>query len=256
MLKKFRESKAAEIAILRELSEKGEMPRPWYGHRPPFSARLRSRGPAALIAEYKRASPSLGDINLDLGPREAAALFAENGAAAMSVLTEEEHFKGDLHYLGVCAGEALPLLRKDFLFDPLQVEATAATPASAFLLVVRMFADSEELRVMIEKGRSLGLEAVVEIFDEADLALARKAGAEIIQVNARDLDTLEIDHSNVRRLVGQGRPGEIWVAASGVSSPEQVREAAERGYDAVLVGTAIMQSDDPGAMVRLLAEAL
>ncbi|MGE4292606.1 MAG: indole-3-glycerol-phosphate synthase [Desulfovibrio sp.] len=256
MLNQFREAKQAEIVALRKLDEKGEMPRAWYGHRPLFSARLRSRGPAALIAEYKRASPSMGEINSELGPREAAAIFAENGAAAMSVLTEEVYFQGSLDYLAVCAGEALPLLRKDFLFDPLQVRATAATPASAYLLVVRMFADAEELRTMIQTGRELGLEAVVEIFDERDLELARTAGAEIIQVNARDLDTLEVDHDNVRRLVSRGRPGEVWIAASGVFTPEQVREAAERGYDAVLVGTAIMASDDPGAVVRSLAEAL
>jgi indole-3-glycerol phosphate synthase len=255
MLNRFREAKQAEIAALRALSERGEMPRAWYGHRPPFAARLRSRGPAALIAEFKRASPSMGDLNLTLGPREAAMLFAVNGAAAMSVLTEETHFKGSLDYLGACAGEALPLLRKDFLFDPLQVVATAATPASAFLLVVRMFPEGEQLREMIQAGRDLGLEAVVEIFDKRDLELARQAGAEIIQVNARDLDTLEVDHGNVRRLISQGRPSELWIAASGVSTPEQVREAAEGGYDAVLVGTAIMTSDDPGAVVRSLAEA-
>ena len=108
---------------------------------------------------------------------------------------------------------------------------------------------------MIDQGRRYNLDAVVEIFDERDLALAREAGAEIIQVNARDLDTLEIDQDNVRRLISLGRPGEVWIAASGVSDPEQVREAAERGYDAVLVGTAIMRSDDPGMMVRTLAEA-
>ena len=145
MLSRFRKAKAAEIAALREQSAQGTLPPVWYGHRPSFAARLRSRGPGALIAEYKRASPSLGDINLELGPRDAARIFAENGAAAMSVLTEEVHFKGSLDYLGSCAGEALPLLRKDFLFDPLQVDATAATPASAYLLVVRMFGGSEEL---------------------------------------------------------------------------------------------------------------
>ncbi|MDD4731467.1 MAG: indole-3-glycerol-phosphate synthase [Desulfovibrio sp.] len=255
MLRQFRTAKAREIGRLRALAEQNALPRPWYGHRPSFAARLRGRGPGALIAEYKRASPSMGDINLGLSPREAAAMFAENGAAAMSVLTEEAHFKGDMAFLGVCAGHGLPLLRKDFLFDPLQVAATAATPASALLLIARMFPDADALARMLGRAQELELEAVVEIFDEQDLAWARMAGAVIIQVNARDLDTLAVDQGNVERLVRGRLDREVWIAASGIAGPEQVRAAAGRGYDAVLVGTAVMAASDPSGMVRSLAEA-
>lgn len=255
MLNRFREAKAREIAQLRELAERGAMPRPWYGHRPSFSARLRGRGPGALIAEYKRASPSMGDINTTLLPRDAASLFEENGAAAMSVLTEEAFFKGDFAFLGACAGHGLPLLRKDFLFDPLQVDATASSPASALLLIVRMFSDVDTLAAMIERAKALELETVVEIFDEQDLASARRAGAGIIQVNARDLDTLEVDRGNIERLAARREAGEVWIAASGVSEPSQVRSAVALGYDAVLVGTAIMADSDPGSVVQSLARA-
>lgn len=253
MLDKFRASKRPEVEGLYQDRDAGLLPEPHPGERPPFGARLRERGPAALIAEYKRASPSLGEINMELTPEQAAQTFAEAGAAAMSVLTETEHFAGELHYLERCAGAGLPLLRKDFLFDPLQVALTAATPASAFLLVVRMFENASQLAAMIEAGREAGLEAVVEIFDERDLGLARDAGSAIIQVNSRDLDTLELDAANQHRLIANRWPDEVWIAASGVRTAEDAATMADLGYEAVLVGTAIMRADDPAAKARELA---
>jgi indole-3-glycerol phosphate synthase len=255
LLARFREAKQGEIGFLHSELAKGRIPARFEGARPPFASRLKERGPGALIAEFKRASPSLGDINLELAPEEAAELFAGEGAACMSVLTEERHFKGTLDYLVQCAGAGLPLLRKDFLFDPLQVALTAASPASAFLLIVRMFDSADELAQMVGIGKAAGVEAVVEIFDERDLELARAAGSEIIQVNSRDLDTLAVDAANQRRLVAARAPSEAWIAASGVKTPDDVREMAGLGYDAVLVGTAIMRAENIGAKVRELAEA-
>ncbi|MBU1248031.1 MAG: indole-3-glycerol-phosphate synthase [Proteobacteria bacterium] len=255
MLDRFRAAKQGEISFLHKEFGEGRIPARWDGVRPPFAARLRSDGPGAVIAEFKRASPSLGDINLDLAPEEAADIFAGEGASAMSVLTEETYFKGTLDYLVLCQGYGLPLLRKDFLFDPLQVALTAASPASAFLLIVRMFETAQDLAVMIEIGKAAGLEAVVEIFDERDLELAREAGATIIQVNSRDLDTLAMDDANQKRLIADRKKHEVWIAASGIKGPKQVREMAALGYEAVLVGTSIMQAENIGGALRALTEA-
>lgn len=255
LLTRFREAKQGEINFLRRELSEGRIPAKFPGVRPPFAARLRANGPGAVIAEYKRASPSLGDINLDLTPEEAADIFAGEGASAMSVLTEETYFKGTLDYLVQCQGAGLPMLRKDFIFDPLQVALTAASPASAFLLIARMHGSARELGQLIEIGMAAGLEAVTEIFDERDLDMAREAGATIIQVNSRDLDTLAVDDANQKRLVAGKKTRETWIAASGVKGPDQVRAMAALGYDAVLVGTSLMQAENIGHALRELTEA-
>lgn len=155
---------------------------------------------------------------MDFPPEEAAKQYAEAGASCLSVLTEETYFKGTLGYLKRMSAPGLPLLRKDFIFDRLQVAATAATPASALLLIVRLTPDAALLRSLREQAEAHGIDAVVEIFDEADLALARESGARIIQVNARDLDTLQVDRSACLRLAErfhQAGDNEAWIAASG-----------------------------------------
>jgi indole-3-glycerol phosphate synthase len=251
MLEKFRGAKQAEIAHLRALEAAQQLPLPYPGKRPSFSDALLEGSPIAVIAEYKRASPSQGDINLGAPPEDVAAMYAASGAAAISVLTEETYFKGSLDYLEPMSAAGLPLLRKDFLIHPLQVAATAATKASALLLIVRMVPD-ETLAEMLRLTYDAGLEAVVEIFDEADLARAESAGAHIIQVNNRDLDTLKTDLAVAERLARLKRPGRIWIAASGIASRAEVLRMAELGYDAVLVGTSLMAEADPGlALARL-----
>ena len=147
----------------------------------------------------------------------------------------------------------LPLLRKDFIFDRLQVAATAATPASALLLIVRLTPDATLLRSLREQAEAHGIDAVVEIFDEADLALARESGARIIQVNARDLDTLQVDRSACLRLAErfhQAGDNEAWIAASGISVSNHLRQAVGVGYQAVLVGTSLMDGGAPGAALK------
>ena len=147
-----------------------------------------------------------------------------------------------------------PLLRKDFLFDPLQIAATAATPASALLLIVRLAPDAGLLRELREQAESFGMQAVVEIFDTEDLQLARQSGARIIQVNARDLETFAVDSNACLELIRRCPPEgeERWIAASGLSRTEHLRAAAEVGYDAVLIGTALMEQEDPGVALRRL----
>lgn len=252
MLEKFRAAKAAEIRRLVGLEADQRLPAPYAGKRPSFSDALIAKAPMAVIAEYKRASPSAGDINLGLGPAEVAAMYAASGAAAISVLTEETFFKGSLDYLETISQVGLPMLRKDFLLHPLQVIETAATKASALLLIVRMLTDVE-LGDMLRLTYDAGLEAVVEVFDAVDLERAEAAGAHIIQVNNRDLDTLKTDFAVARALAPKKRPGRLWIAASGIKTRTDVDAMAGLGFDAVLVGTSIMSEPDPGAALAALA---
>lgn len=254
-LEAFRAAKEPEIQALRQLEYIGLLPLPRRAVRPSFLGRLAK--PAALphvVAEFKRASPSRGDILLDLAPEEAARQYAAGGAACLSVLTEEAHFKGKIGYLGRMAGAGLPLLRKDFVLDPLQVLATAATPASALLLIVRLTPEVALLRRLRELAESLGMDAVVEVFDAEDLALARESGARLIQVNARNLDTLKVDRAACLRLAERYAPrtDEVWIAASGMSRPEHLRQAGDAGYRAALVGTSLMEGGAPGTALAAL----
>ena len=145
MLEKFRTAKEAEIRELLRLRDAGHVFEPWRGTRPGFGAALTRPGSSGIIAEYKRASPSKGDINLGTPPRQTCEGYARAGACALSILTESRYFKGELSFLDEAAPIGLPLLRKDFIVNPLQVEATAGTPASAILLIVRMFEDQDDL---------------------------------------------------------------------------------------------------------------
>jgi len=257
MLDRFRAAQAGGIALLRRLAEDGQLPEPWpfsdINARPGFSKALRAAGAPAVIAEYKRASPSRGVINLDLTPADVARMYADGGAACFSVLTERQHFQGDLRFLSDMAFAGRPMLRKDFLLDPLQVVETAATPASALLLIMRMLDGPAQVREMLDACRQFELEAVCEVFDEADLDIAREAGAEIIQVNNRDLDKLVTDLGISRRLAPRKKDGELWISASGLDAPEQLNEMADLGYDAVLIGTSLMCQTDPGAALKKLA---
>ena len=175
-----------------------------------------------------------------------AEQYAAAGASCISVLTEERFFGGRIGYLERMHRTGVPMLRKDFIFHQLQVMETASTPASALLLIVRLTPDARELRVLREQAEAYGMQAVVEIFDEEDLALARESGARIIQVNARDLDTLETDRLR--------RGGEVWIAASAMSAGEHLREAAEAGFQAVLMGTALMDGGKPGEKLAAILE--
>ena len=253
-------AKFAEIECLKAQEAAGTLPACLTTQRPDFSAALRqsATGLLPVIAEYKRASPSRGLINDSLEPEEVAAQYQAAGAACISVLTEEEHFRGDLDYVRrMAALPALartPLLRKDFIFHPLQVRATAATAASALLLMVRLTPDAATLRSLRELTEQLGMEAVVEVFDRDELRLARASGARIIQVNARDLATLAVSREACLALAqaerGKDDTSELWIAASGVSTPSHLREAAAVGYDAALVGTALMAGGHPGTALR------
>ncbi len=265
MLSRFARVKAEEVARLKSLKAQGRFPRAWEGLRPSFAGALSPKGGLpAVIAEYKRASPSRGVICEDVGVEDCALAYAGAGASALSILTEEAFFKGSLGYLARAraalgaAGLGQPLLRKDFICDALQVEATFATPASALLLIVRFTPDAGRLRDLRQLAESQGLDAVVEVFGEADLETARESGARIIQVNARDLDTFKVDRAVCLALARRcpPLPGEAWIAASGVFERAHLEEAGEAGFAACLVGTALMAGGRPGeALARLLGNA-
>ena len=274
-LQRFIDAKQPEINALLEAGP--EAFTPWSGPRPVFGQALdhpRS-GPLAVIAEFKRASPSRGLICASVTPKDAARDYAANGATALSVLTEERYFLGRLDDLrrAACLPDSpdhatpagttppdnapvLPLLRKDFLFHPLQVAATAATPASALLLIVRLTPDVHLLRSLREQAEHAGLDAVVEVFDTRDLALARDSGARLIQVNARDLATFHVDRSACLQLINDCPPrdNERWIAASGMDCHADMTAAANAGFSAALVGSALMEHATPGASLRRLLE--
>ena len=255
MLEKFRAAKQREVHALAKLEKQGRLPEPFAGFRPSFAMALLAAKPFAVIAEYKRASPSKGVIRLDLGPEDVAGAYASGGAAALSVLTEEDHFRGEIGFLARMTGPGLPLLRKDFLLDPLQVAQTAATPASALLLIARML-DEHMLAGMQERTILAGMEAVVEVFDQADLDKARASGARIIQVNNRDLDTLAVDLEVSKRLAAERDPAETWISASGILKPADLARVRDWGYNAALVGTSLMAQGDPGHNLTILVDDL
>lgn len=259
-LERFVEAKRKEIAGLERGN--GDGLRPWPEERPSFFRALESggAGPLAVVAEYKRASPSRGVICESLEPEEVGLQYAQAGASAVSVLTEEKYFHGSMEYLPRMAaamnraGTVVPLLRKDFIFHPLQVAATLTTPASALLLIVRLTPDVRTLRDLREAAEAGGLDAVVEVFDEHDLALARESGARIIQVNARDLASLRVDRRACLELAEKCPPrtGELWVAASGMSCRSDLEQASRCGFRAALLGSALMEHARPGETLRTL----
>ena len=214
-----------------------------------FSAALRG-DEIALIAEIKRATPSQGDLDLDLDPRELALSYETAGAAALSVLTEPTYFKGSLDDLAAARAASIPLLRKDFTLEPFQIAEARASAADCVLLIVRVVGD--DLPPLLAATRDLGMEALVEVFSEEDLERALAAGATLIGVNHRDLETFEVDPQRTLKLV-PSIPREVTVvAASGVSNRAEVIELADAGVHAVLVGESLVTAADPKQKVREL----
>jgi indole-3-glycerol phosphate synthase len=211
------------------------------------------RGDAvAIIAEVKRRSPSKGAIRESLSAPEQGASYARGGASAISVLTEPAHFGGSLGDLETTrAGVSIPLLRKDFHLNEIQLAEARTAGASAALLIARALSPGR-LASMMESASRLEIEAVVEVRTEAELALAIELGARVIGVNSRDLETLEIDVSVPERLLPMIPPGAIAVAESGISTRADVEVRAGWGADAVLVGSTLSASDDPEGAVRAL----
>jgi len=219
----------------------------------PFGTALRRKN-VTLIAEVKRASPSKGSINPDLSVSEQVRAYDKGGAAAISILTEPTRFSGsndDL--LAARAATDLPLLKKDFHIDPLQLVEAKGIGASAALVIVRAVPPIR-LRELLDVGRSIGLEVLVEIRDERELDLALAFGAKIIGVNNRDLETLALDPETAPRLLPL-IPGDILaIAESGMKTADDVKRVAAAGADSVLIGSELSASADPEAAVRSLSD--
>lgn len=208
--------------------------------------------PPALIAEVKRASPSAGMIAEDVNPSVLARAYQAGGAAAVSVLTEPRHFQGSLADLqAVRSSVSIPVLRKDFLIHPSQVIEARASGADAVLLIVAALTDAQ-LRALLEAAGDVGLATLVETHSDEDLRRALDSDAKLIGVNARDLETLEVDVAGALARVGRVPDDRISVLESGISTRANVDAALEAGASAILVGEALMRADDPARAVRKL----
>ena len=211
------------------------------------------RGPRPrIVAELKRRSPSRGEIRPDFDPIACARAYAGAGAAALSVLTDERFFGGSLDHLERVRAEVpLPLLRKDFLIDPWQVDEARAHGADAVLLIVAALG-RDALAGLLARARELGLDALVEVHDEAELEAALAAGADLVGINNRDLGSFEVDLGVSERLAPLLPEGIVTVAESGIFTPEDVERLEAAGVDACLVGESLMRERDVGAALRRL----
>ncbi len=218
-----------------------------------FLGALRSRTPA-LIAEVKRASPSAGAI-ADTDPAERARTYATSGAAAISVLTEPRHFDGSLADLRAARGAVdVPVLRKDFLIHPSQLIESRAAGADAVLLITAAVTPAE-LSALLATAADLGLGVLLEVHSDADLETALATDAPVIGVNARDLETLEVDAGGSRARLRRVPRDRVRVLESGIATRADVCAAVEAGASAILVGETLMRAADPGAKVlELLGE--
>ena len=210
------------------------------------------RGGVALIAEVKKASPSRGVLAADLDPVAIARTYANAGAAALSVLTDEKYFQGRLELLAAIRDVVtVPLLRKDFTIDEYQLWESRAAGADAVLLIVAIL-DPPRLRDLLAGAKGLGLAALVEAHTAAELDLALAAGARVVGINNRDLRTFETRIETTLALLPSVPPGPIVVSESGFENAEQVRRVAAAGAHAVLVGESLVKAHDVAAKVREL----
>ncbi len=219
----------------------------------PFGAALTSPG-LQVIAEVKRRSPSAGEMAPGLDPAVQAAAYVAGGAAAISVLTEPDYFAGSLDDLrSVRKTVDVPVLRKDFVVDTRQVWEAKAAGADAVLLIVAVLGG--EVRSMLDVAAEANIAALVEVHTEAECRIAIEAGATIVGVNNRDLNTFVTDLAVAERLAARLPSGIVRVAESGVSSAKGSARMAASGYDAVLVGEALVRSGDPTGLLRELRGA-
>src|SRR5579885_2081634 len=207
----------------------------------------------AIIAEIKRASPSKGDILPDLEPAQIAATYASNGAAAISVLTDA-HFKGSLQDLrAVRATVDLPLLRKDFIFDPYQVHEARAAGADCILLILAML-EERQAQELAALAAELGMATLVEVHDYPQLQSAQRIGARLIGINNRDLHTFKTDIAVTEQLMAACRGDALVVSESGIETPADIRRLS--GAGAFLIGESLLRGGEPARQLRALAAAL
>jgi indole-3-glycerol phosphate synthase len=224
----------------------------WTSARRGFRAALAAAAPPAVIAEIKRASPSRGVIRDAFDPPAHARSYAAAGATALSVLTEPRWFQGALEHLEAArAATSLPLLRKDFLVDPYQVEEARAWGADA-ILVIAAVGDAALRGELLVAAREHGLDALVEVHDAGEMAWAATARATLVGINNRDLTTFRTRLETSEQLAPLAPPDAVVVAESGLHAPADVARMVAAGAHAVLVGEAFMAAPDPGTALREL----
>lgn len=208
-----------------------------------------------IIAECKKASPTAGLLQPNYNPVSISDVYASNGAAAISVLTNVDHFRGSLEDLQSVSDamnpRSIPVLRKEFVFDTYQVYESRAHGADAILLIVGILAP-HDLEELIQVATRLLLQCLIEVHNEAELSLALNAGAEIIGINNRDLHTFKTDLAVTERLTKHLPNGKIIVSESGIRNREDVDRVSHAGVDAVLVGECLLTAPDPGRKLREL----
>ena len=235
-------------APLADLKARAEAMPPTRG----FQAALRAAPDVALIAEVKKASPSKGVIRADFDPTAIATAYHAAGASCLSVLTDETYFQGQLSYLRLI-GEIvpLPLLRKDFVIDPVQIYEARVAGADAVLLIVAILSPAQ-VAEFGETASSLGLDALVEVHSREELEIAKAAGAGLIGINNRDLKTFDVRLETTEELLPHMPPGALVVAESGIHTRQDVERLAAAGAHAFLVGESLMRADNISAATRKL----
>jgi indole-3-glycerol phosphate synthase len=240
------EQRRAEVPLEELVRQLGDRP-----EQRPFGEALVRPG-LSLIAEFKRRSPSAGEIRRGATPSEIARAYEEGGAAALSVLTNVPHFGGSLEDLREARGACeLPVLQKDFIVDPYQLYEGAVVGADAVLLIVAAL-DSDNLARLYEEARGLDLDVVVEVHKEEELESALAVDAEVIGINNRNLGDFRVDVQTTFELITDVPAGKTVVSESGIAERGTLEELERVGVDAVLIGEALMRSPDPAAKIREL----
>ena len=214
-------------------------------------------GEVKIIAEFKRRSPSAGTIRNDLSATDVATRYERGGACAISVLTDEQHFGGSILDLGaIRATTALPLLRKDFIIDEIQIYEAAAVGADAVLLIAAALDDGALAKLRATAEDELGLDAVVEVHTSEELRRAVMTGARLIGVNNRDLRTFRTSLETSERLIAEAHRERIMISESGLKSAKSLRHLQTLGFRGFLIGEALMRTPDPEAALRDLIAAV
>lgn len=249
VLQRILQSKETDIGALRNIC----LPPP--AKLRPVRLKRAPGEPIHLLAEIKRKSPSAGELSAKLSVASRSAIYARGGASLISILTDNPFFGGSFEDLASArAACSLPLLCKDFILDEVQLDAARAWGADAALLIVRCL-DSVKLQKLVKAAQLRGLVPLVEVTTEYEAEVALSAGATVIGVNARDLDTLRMDAGRAARVLSELPPTITALHLSGVVGPSDVRVLARSRADGALVGEALMRLDNPEALLRSLVQA-